>query len=355
MSNEICKNPIGSVSFKYSKSSEFYTDAKRRFFDCNSDYIDNSRKQNQAYNAQIARTNCKICETKLSVDFDLRQHGVEYKICTSCGHLNGVHDDTEVFFEELYTSNSGADYAKNYIDSEYTQRTLNVYKPKVEFLISTVGAVQEIIDVGCGGGYFVYAALLADINARGIDVSETMVNFGNSQISKLGFGAPLKACNEDDFFYELQNTSASVVSAVGVIEHLRSPQRFFEAFRKSKSKYIYYSVPMLSLSVYLENGFPDVFPRQLSGAHTHLFTEASLKKMNEIMKVKSVAEWRFGTDIMDLYRSLYVSLDRSNSSETAKQYLRDNFVSEIDSLQHILDKSHFCSEINLIAKKIEMV
>ena len=34
-----------------------------------------------------------------------------------------------------------------------------------------------------------------------------------------------------------------------------------------------------------------VFPRQLSGGHTHLYTEESILKMNEIIGIESIAEW----------------------------------------------------------------
>ena len=38
---------------------------------------------------------------------------------------------------------------------------------------------------------------------------------------------------------------------------------------------------MFSLSVFLENSFTNVFPRSLSGAHTHAYTEKSLAYLSK--------------------------------------------------------------------------
>ena len=198
-----------------------------------------------------------------------------YIFCNDCNHLNGIYEDTKAYVEDLYMSDAGVKKcASNYIDEQFEKRAVDVYLPKVDFLINTLPPkLNDILDVGCGSGYFVYAALLRNLNVVGLDVSKTMVDFGNSQIDRLIGTSPLRSDEEDGFFKAIKNSDADVVSAIGVIEHLREPHRFFDAFRQSEATYLYYSVPMLSLSVALENVSDDIFPRQLSGGHTHLFTE----------------------------------------------------------------------------------
>ena len=173
----------------------------------------------------------------------------------------------------------------------------------------------EILDVGCGAGYFVFASLLRNLLASGLDVSKKMIEFVNVQISNDLNKIPLVCVNEDKFYSEIVRTNADIISAIGVIEHLREPHKFIIAFQKSKAEYLYYSVPMLSFSVVLENVFKNVFPRQLSGGHTHLFTESSVKKINEVIGIQSIAEWRFGTDAMDLYRHIIANLFANKSSK----------------------------------------
>ena len=108
---------------------------------------------------------------------------------------------------------------------------------------------------------------------------------------------------------------------------------------------------MFSFSTILENVFNKVLPRHLSFGHTHLFTEKSIGVMHEIIDVTSIAEWRFGTDMMDLYRSLMVMLSNNHSTKKVIKYLNDGFAKNIDDLQSIIDRSGFCSEIHCVVKK----
>ena len=72
------------------------------------------------------------------------------------------------------------------------------------------------------------------------------------------------------------------------------------------TNYLFISVPTFSFSVFLENANQDIFPRQLSGGHTHLYTEESLNYLAKKNKLKIIAEWWFGSDMADLLRTIYV-------------------------------------------------
>jgi len=243
-------------------------------------------------------------------------------------------------------------YSYDYIDKDFYKRTIDIYLPKVDFLIASLPPKKyEILDVGCGSGYFVQAALLRSLTATGLDVNKTMVDFGNYQISYHSNTEPLIFVNEQDFYSSIIKSNANVISAIGVIEHLREPRKLFEAFSKSNAQYLYYSVPMFSFSVILENIFTGVFPRQLSGGRTHLFTENSIKEMNVLVGVKSLAEWRFGTDILDLYRQAFITLEKNKSSQKLMDYLNAGLGQNIDELQAVFDKNCFCSEIHCVAEK----
>lgn len=338
---------------KYSKSSAHYFIAKQTFFTTNDKLLKKSHEQNQLYAAQPKRKWCKICESTLPNDTDFRSHGVDYVFCSQCSHLNGRFEDSQKFIESLYIFDGGSDYSNNYIDKDFYKRVTEVYIPKIDFLVSSIPPKKyEILDVGCGSGYFVCAALLRNLDATGLDVNKTMVDFGNHQIAHHLKDKPLSFESEQGFYKTIIESNAEIISAIGVIEHLRQPHKFFEAFKRSKAKYLYYSVPMFSFSVVLENVFEGVFPRQLSGGHTHLFTEQSIEKMHEIIGVRSVAEWRFGTDIMDLYRHTLTNLQTNCSSQKMINYLNAGFGEKIDEIQSIFDKNHFCSEIHCVASKI---
>jgi hypothetical protein len=62
-----------------------------------------------------------------------------------------------------------------------------------------------------------------------------------------------------------------------VLEHLQDINSLMVKFLKSKIKYLYISVPIFSLSTFIENVFNKVYPRQLSGGHTHLYIKKILQ------------------------------------------------------------------------------
>ena len=61
-------------------------------------------------------------------------------------------------------------------------------------------------------------------------------------------------------------------------------------------------------------------------------------------------EWRFGSDINDLYRFLRVSIEKNGSAEFA-DYFAEKFVPLLDRLQNVLDESDFSSELHFILKR----
>lgn len=339
------------TKYKYSKSSDFYKETKKDFFSKNSKFLKKVESFNEIYSSQPLRTNCKLCKSKLPKKEDFFSHNIAYKFCQSCSHLNGGFEETEEFVKSLYLSEE-AEYSKNYIDKDFIKRSQDIYMPKVDFLIESINLANfEVLDVGCGSGYFVYSCILKKIKAKGIDVNKDMVDFGNKQILHQIKCEPLSYVDEKTFYDSICNTKAQVITAIGVIEHLRDLDLFLEAFKKSKASYLFYSVPMFSFSAIIESIFEEVFPRQLGGAHTHLFTEDSIKKMHKILKVNSISEWRFGTDFMDLYRSINTMLLKKKTSESLQKFLDKGFFSTIDSFQSLLDEKHFCSEIHCLVSK----
>ena len=141
----------------------------------------------------------------------------------------------------------------------------------------------------------------------------------------------------------------NVVSLINVLEHLDKPNKIIKSFVKSRIKYLYLNVPLLSLSVFLENSFQNVFPRVLGEGHTHLYTKKSLDYLAKKNNLKIIGEWWFGQDFPDLYRSLI-----NSSTGNIKKYkpLMDKYLfSHIDELQNVLDKNKMCSQVHMIFKK----
>lgn len=337
---------------RYSKSSKFYKDIKSDFFISNEKNLKNVIKINKDYISQIKRRFCKLCGEKLNNKEDFSKHFVKYVFCNKCDHLNGFNKDTKKFTGTLYTSKNGKNYSQNYLDSKYEERIKNIYLPKVKFLIDHIPSKNlNLYDYGCGLGHFVDASLRLGLKAIGGDVNKTLVDEGNQIIlKKHGRKNIINLLKPDIFCNDIKNTD--IISLLGVIEHIQNLKSFLKNLNKTKCKYIYYAVPTYGFSVIIESIFENIFPRQLGGGHTHLFTEKSIEKLNELIGIKPVAEWRFGTDIMDLKRSIEVTLKSKRFSNFFQNRFDKNFTLYGDKLQKILDRSHDCSQIHVIGKKV---
>jgi hypothetical protein len=142
-----------------------------------------------------------------------------------------------------------------------------------------------------------------------------------------------------------------VITAIGVLEHLVHLDENLEAVRDNKNiRYLFASVPMFSFSSCFEVAFANGYNRHTGGTHTHLFTNESVEKMAEKIGFEIAYEWRFGSDINDLYRFLMVSMQKNNNGDFSR-FFSERFVPLMDDLQQVLDKSEFSSELHFILKR----
>ncbi len=343
---------------KYSKSNNDIASIKQDFLNQNASHLSNASKINKIYTSQAKRRFCKTCNSPISEEsgVDFKNHGVDYSICDVCGHINGLHEDTEVFVNQLYAAESGRNYSSNYL-ANYQERVEKIYIPKVDFLYSSLknedivlSSDFSITDFGCGGGHFVNAATKKGIEAFGIDISKHLIGIAREAYINAFPNAeqpPFQSnSDERELLNSLQRCDSTVASFIGVLEHLKNPNDFIDAYCHSPVKYLYISVPLFSLSVFIENIFTSVFPRQLSGGHTHLYTHKSLQWITEKFSLEKVSAWHFGTDAMDLRRSMICALTENRVSSKAKDLSSDHcFSSEvIDQVQQVLDRSMCTSE-----------
>ena len=346
---------------RYGKSSEFYLNVKNDFFNKNQLYIKKQKEFAKVYKAQPPRLQCKNCDYKLSTDPDFTKDEIGYALCEKCGHLNGMHQDTQEFCDIVYTADGGKKYSENYtakdID-EYNYRVATVYAPKAEFLYSSILGKHikptelSYLDLGCGSGHFVSALKKIGLSkSHGTEVSKSQIDFGNAMIGD----EVLREHKLEDTKLTVRNSTAQVISMIGVLEHLDDPRAILKEIKDNDNiLYCYLCVPTFSFSVFLEIFSKSIFHRQLSCAHTHLYTENSINHFCQEFGFEIDSEWWFGTDMVDLFRHIYVSLDELNCSEKCKTLWRDSFSPTIDSLQLEMDKKKASSEVHLLLKKYKI-
>lgn len=306
------------------------------------------------YQLQPTRVNCKICDSKINDLGAEIYHGkskIEYKQCTHCGHLNGSHQDTNLYMNTIYREAGGEAYGQNYkplAQSDFDSRVNDIYLPKARFLIDTAPMIRDsgvFLDIGCGTGHFASALLSMGVKSViGVDVSSTQILIAQELVT----GANFSVVEPDEIGDFISSLQPRFVSLVGVLEHLQDPAKILDQIRNCKSvEVVFLSVPMYSLTVLIEAAFVNVFPRQLSGGHTHLFTEQSLDYASEkLLDFSVVSDWWFGTDVIDLYRALLVNLGQSQPF--AQLELKRLMGSVLDELQLVFDQAKLCSEVHRV-------
>ncbi len=326
---------------------------KRNFFENNDGMLKMADEMADVLSSQPKRTICKICGGTLGEKL-LTSHGLSYIECPVCGHLNSAFEDTDVFAGKVYVED---DYSKNYSSKdreEYEKRLTSIYLPKAEFLkecLEKDGVSDvKILDIGAGCGYFVAATRRLGMASDGIEVSKNQVDYGNEMAGE----QILTHIGLTDSIDRIRETDACVVSAIGVLEHLIHLQDNLDAIRENQNiRYVYASVPMVSFSCAFETANQGVYNRHMGGTHTHLFSNESVAYMADQMGFEVAYEWRFGSDINDLYRALSVLMQKNGNKEFA-QVFADRFVPLMDKLQLVLDESEWSSELHFILRRKQL-
>jgi len=330
---------------------------KRSFFEENDRLLAKNHRDGELYRSQSRRTECKNCLAELgSGDFVKLQIG--YVVCASCGHLNGLHEDSPEFCHALYADDADGGYAATYHASDkddYFSRMRDIYVPKLEFLEESLTHVGEaphtlkIADVGAGSGHFVAAMMERGFDTCfGIEVSRTQVALASEM---LGPGA-VRETALSDLYEVIETVDAEVCTMIGVLEHLTDPRRALEAIRDNQAiRYLFVSLPLFSICVFFEMVFPQVMQRQLTGGHTHLYTPSSIDHFCNEFGLEPVSEWWFGTDITDLYRDVFVALGQSENTRRMQVEWEEHFLGLVDELQLVIDRRKLSSEVHLLLAK----
>src|SRR4030065_628571 len=134
--------------------------------------------------------------------------------CGSChtvylGRYNESYDDGLYAYYQKYQGRKK--------EEVYSPLTCKSYM-QVLRLLATHGGGKSILDVGCGKGDFVDAALSEGYDVGGIELSQPAVDIAQ------GFGLPVAKL--DFFSSAIQDSSRDVVTMFEVIEHLPDPVKF---------------------------------------------------------------------------------------------------------------------------------
>lgn len=338
---------------KYGKPLGDLIGIKSDFFEHNEKMLAMADGMADVFAAQPKRKVCKMCKEPITGEPLFLSHKVHYYLCPKCHHLSGEFQDTEAFANKVYIED---DYAYNYTAKDrenYNKRLEMIYVPKAQFLIDSLqkDGVElsdiHLLDDGAGSGYFVRAMRKLGADAEGIEISASQVEFAN----KMAEEKILTQVDSEKIADVIRKTDKNVISAVGVLEHIINLDEILDTIKENNHiKYLFLSVPMFSFSAVFEASHQTCYNRHLGGTHTHLFSDDSLQYMADSMGFEIQSVWKFGSDMMDLYRFICVTLEQ-NGNPLLKDYFSEKFLPLIDDLQLVVDRSEFASEIHMVLKR----
>ncbi len=331
---------------KFSKNYNKVISIKKSLYRDNTKNLKKKLRVSKFLKSQGFRKKCKNCHSILSKRL-FTSFGVGYTLCKNCNHLNSIYHDSKKFTHWLYSAEKGKNYDGDKDYHFFYQRVKQIHLPKVDFLRKVVKSKMQVLDFGAGSGQFLKALEMRNIKGVGYEPSKSFVNYGRKILKK---NKLIHSDMSKIFKTITEDKSSNVLSMICVLAHLEEPSYLMDIFKKSKIKYLFFSVPLFSLSVFLENSFKHVCPRHLGGSHTNLYTKESLYYLAKKYNLEIAGEWWFGADFPDLYRSL-INTCTTNNVTKYKSLLDKNLFSVINELQNVLDKNKICSEVHMVFKK----
>ena len=169
-------------------------------------------------------TTCLLCESSgdslLSWDQTDAKSGapLPVSICKRCSLVAQTQLPTDDELQIYYSHNYRVDYKQTYRPKlKHVYRAGKAAINRIEFLYSKVNLAPkaEIIDIGAGGGEFLYMAKLANLNPLGIEP-----NAGYSSFAREQYGVDVVTSMLND----VGTYSADVITMFHVFEHLAHPK-----------------------------------------------------------------------------------------------------------------------------------
>jgi len=341
---------------KYGKPNTEYLTLKDHFYDPKINRQKTQLTSNVAkrYLQQPPRKACVVCEQLLPAA-SFKYHGAGYTVCESCGHMNGLFEDTVEFGEFLYKEFAEGEASDAYLDEtleSYMYRANSIYRPKAEFMCEAIrehgGNPNSLsyADLGAGSGHYVVAMRECGLkNSIGYDVSTAAVEQANQLL-----GTETLRHSDVNAIYDLVAAiEVDVVTMIFSLEHVYGLRQFMEALRANRCvKYFFFAVPVFNPSVFMEVVCPEVMPRILGQGHTHLFSGRSIERLCADFGLERQAEWWFGANAFDIHRTVVAKLRADGIDPAAESIWNEMMLPIIDELQLVFDRQKQSSEVHLL-------
>lgn len=186
---------------------------------------------------------CKLCGSTNARNFSHKDaksgEMLAISFCQSCGLVQQTEIPTDEELKIYYSHNYRTDYKNTYKPKlKYVFRAGNAALNRLKFLRKVVAEPQSksLIDIGAGGGEFVYLAHRNGFVARGIEPNQ-----GYSEYARDEYGVNVDTMMLDT----LDEASADIVTLFHVFEHMAKPLETMQKISEilADDGYLFVEVP----------------------------------------------------------------------------------------------------------------
>ena len=299
-------------------------------------------KERQSHNST-----CPICgslETQVMAEI----YGFTYRECGSCQMAFIADMPNEDDLEKVYRSDLYAEHTQKLYGSpdvvEYRLHT--VAEPKLEHIAERLTTTKKSwLDIGCGTGEILKAAVDRGFKARGLEANEFERKFGIEN-----YGVEIIDEYINDTTIKNYQDGYGVISMFGVLEHILDPHSIIGniAQIQSPGDNLVIEVPHHpSISAFSQMSFVDDIDRMMIPPfHLYLYSTRGIQILLEKYGYEVTDAWYFGQDFYEMFTTLGLHVDGLLDSALAEK-----FSSILNDLQYAIDKNEMSDQIMVIARR----
>ena len=279
---------------------------------------------------------CPICNC-IEREILFCRFDINYFLCGDCGcaYVEKFPVDTS----DIYSDEKDLKMAKDAYLKNIDYRKQRFGLERLELIgryLDKLPADSDLLDVGCGTGWFLETAIENGYNVTGLEFGKDLASFTANRLKIRVLTDPLTEIKED--------LSFDVITMFDLIEHVLNPKEVIKSmhhFLNPGGIGVIFTPNLDSFAIqhYLKEQSSAVIPVH----HPFIFHKHSLQKLVEGAGFEVVHFSTKGSDIIDAYAHNQVILKQQQVAE----FLKEN----CNALQAIIDASGCGNHMRFVVRK----
>lgn len=281
------------------------------------------------------RGNCPLCKS-LNREYQFEKFDIDLFQCIDCG--TAYFDKIPQNPDDIYSApHALGDAKKGYLENK-DYRKIRFAEERIDLIKSnlTEGDTKglNILDVGCGTGWFLEVAKEKGFNSFGLELGRELAKFTSERLD-----IPVWNCELKDLKTE---TKFDVITMFDLIEHVKDPAELILAAKQHLSNngiIVIFTPHFDSLAIKVMKAESNLI---MPAEHLSYFTEGSIKSLSALSGMELIYFKTKGIDVGDLksYYEFKGELELKKACENL-----------YDIIQPVIDASESGNHLRAILRK----